>query len=133
MQIKKRLQTERAKVEYGCVDKENQGIVYTSFKIKVKPKYDDDWDSLIPKFKKGVKYGIKEIINNNEIFDSQTIVDINTFTERIMANKKSLFTIDVYLRQRDPIHMIDEIDTEILSIIHQIEQMYVSELKSVGL
>jgi hypothetical protein len=75
----------------------------------------------------------KEIINKCDIFDNKFMLDVNTFTDRIMANKTSLFTLDVYLRQRDPVHNMEEIDNDIVSVIYQIESVARKLLEEIGL
>jgi hypothetical protein len=133
VQIKKTFKTGNTRVEYGCVDKENQQVVYVSMKLRVKPEYDDDWNSFIPSFKRKLLHRTKEIINKCDIFDNKFMLDVNTFTDRIMANKTSLFTLDVYLRQRDPVHNMEEIDNDIISVIYQIESVARELLEEIGL
>jgi hypothetical protein len=82
---------------YGTVDSKNLKSVYINIQSWVTPKYEtDNWNRIVCNLSREIKHSVFNSINH-ELFQEQSIVDLDLRTSGISNGKKSFFNLEVNL------------------------------------
>lgn len=92
------------KTSYGTVDSKNLKSIYINLQSWVTPNDDyENWNRIVCNFSREIKHSVYESINRN-IFQEQTIVDLDLRTSGISHGKKSFMNLEINL------YLIQELD-----------------------
>jgi hypothetical protein len=82
---------------YGTVDSKNLKSVYINIQSWVMPKYEtDNWNRVVCNLSREIKHSVFNSINH-QLFQENTIVDLDLRTSGISNGKKSFFNLEVNL------------------------------------
>lgn len=82
---------------YGTVDSKNLKSLYINIQSWVSPKDDfDNWNRIVCNLNREIKHTVFDSIDRN-IFQENTIVDLDLRTSGISHGKKSFFNLEVNL------------------------------------
>ena len=82
---------------YGTVDSKNLKSVYINIQSWVMPKYEtDNWNRVVCNVSREIKHSVFNSINH-QLFQENTIVDLDLRTSGISNGKKSFFNLEVNL------------------------------------
>lgn len=82
---------------YGTVDSEKLKSVYVNIQSWVMPKFEyDNWNRVVCNLNREIKHSVYNSITPN-IFQENTIVDLDLRTSGILHGKKSFFNLEVNL------------------------------------
>lgn len=102
-----RLKTyQNVRIGYGTINCKELKTIYLSFKSWIKPTIEDDYDVLISRTRKKIKTHLFNSISN--LFEKETIVDINIKTNRIKLNKKTFMDVEITLYTKEFFDLKDE-------------------------
>ena len=89
------------KSSYGTVDSKNLKSIYINIQSWVCPKNDcENWNRIVGNLSREIKHSVFNSIPQ-ELFLSQSIVDLDLRTSGISNNKKSFFNLEVNLFTND--------------------------------
>lgn len=102
---------------YGTTDRMNPLVIYLIGKGWVLPQYECDYnvifDEIISSFRKDIKTSIEE----NNIFTSKYICNVEINTKKMEVGKKTYFTFDVYFKQKEkPLIGLKEIEPHLKKV-----------------
>lgn len=85
------------KTTYGTVDSKNLKSIYINIQSWVTPKDDfENWNRIVCNLSREIKHSVFESINR-EIFQENSIVDLDLRTSGISKGKKSFFNLEINL------------------------------------
>jgi hypothetical protein len=116
------------KSAYGTVDSKNLKSIYINIQSWVSPKIDyDNWNRVVCNFNRELKHTVFDSINN-ELFQNNSIVDLDLRTSGINYGKKSFLNLEINLFTNKEIDFkSNEIKSSVKDIINNI---YESNIKS---
>jgi tRNA nucleotidyltransferase (CCA-adding enzyme) len=112
---------------YGTVDSKNLKSLYINIQSWVTPKDEtDNWNRVVCNLSREIKHSVFNSIDT-EIFQEQSIVDLDLRTSGISTGKKSFFNLEVNLFIKFPLDFKSkELKDSIKSIIKTIYKNNIS-------
>jgi hypothetical protein len=103
---------------YGTTNKFNPKVVYLSCNTWVNPNETKDFNDIFNKIFSNFK---KELFNNismSKIFDKNFITNFEITKSILKKNKKNFFNFEIYVKQKEHIHKLKEIEKDIIDLFN---------------
>lgn len=105
------------KTTYGTVDSKNLKSIYVNIQSWVTPRDEyENWNRIVCNLSREIKHSVFESINRN-IFQENSIVDLDLRTSGISQGKKSFFNLEINL------YLLEELDFKSLTIKDSVKKI----------